>query len=57
MMSAIRPADLKVIKSNRNQRWLVCRVDVAFGAMSELRENIDLSTIRVRGADFDGDIF
>lgn len=56
-MSAIGPAKIEAIKNDGNQRQLVFRVAAACTALCELRENINLGAMRVRGADLDGDIF
>lgn len=55
-MSTIGPAKIKAIKNDGNQGQIVFRVAAACSAFCELRENINLGAIRVRGADLDSDI-
>lgn len=55
-MSAIRPANVESIKYDGKQRRLVFQDAAASRALCDLGENIKLAAIRIRGAEFDGDI-
>lgn len=55
-MSAIGPANVESIKYDGTQRRLVFQDAAAYRALCDLGENIKFAAIRIRGAEFDGDI-
>ncbi|KAG5952818.1 hypothetical protein E4U58_000625 [Claviceps cyperi] len=56
-MSTTQSDHLKSIQDGGKQQLLICSPNVHYSALRDLRDNINLAVVCVRGADFDSNIF